>query len=143
IQNAVLAPKLQLTIDAFAGGADEDTELLLRDVDFRAEIGGQRAEPAREPHRQRLQDGFLHSLAHPANALAQQLDQFDSDTGFALEMAEKILPTQHKQFSGLAGGGVGGTALAVEHRDLAEEIAGPEKIQGQAAAVARPGFDPD
>src|ERR1700688_918601 len=43
IQNAVLAPELQLTVDAFARGADEDTELLLRDMDLGAEIGRQRA----------------------------------------------------------------------------------------------------
>src|ERR1700737_3920688 len=55
VQNAVLAPELQLTVDAFAGGADEDAELLLRDVDFRSEVASQRAEPAGEADRQRLQ----------------------------------------------------------------------------------------
>src|SRR5882757_800654 len=143
VQNAVLAPELQLAVDAFAGGADEDAELLLRDVDFGAEVASQRAEPAGEPDRQRLQHGFLHPLAHPADALAEQLDQLDRDAGLAFEMAEKILAAQHEQFGWFAGGGIGGAALAVEHRDLAKEIAGAEEIQGQAAAVRRPGLDPD
>src|SRR5215470_9513371 len=69
VQNAVLAPALQLPVDALARGADENAELLLRDVHLGAEIGGQRTEPAREPHRQRLQHGFLHPLALPADAL--------------------------------------------------------------------------
>src|ERR1700761_8862821 len=47
IEDAVLAPGLQLTVDAFARGADEDAELLLRDVDLGAEIGCERTEPAR------------------------------------------------------------------------------------------------
>ena len=46
VQNAVLAPELQLTVDAFARGADEDAELLLRDVHLGAEIGGQRSRRA-------------------------------------------------------------------------------------------------
>src|SRR3984957_3321388 len=58
-------------------------------------------------------------------------------------MAEKIFAAQHEQFGRLARGGIGGAALAVEHGDLAEQIAGPEKIQGQAAAVGSPGFDAD
>ncbi len=32
---------------------------------------------------------------------------------------------------------------AVEHRDLAEQVARPHEIQGQAAAVRGPGLDPD
>src|SRR6267154_4286293 len=44
VQNAVLAPELQLTVDAFAGGADEDAELLLRNMHFRSEVGSQGAE---------------------------------------------------------------------------------------------------
>jgi hypothetical protein len=37
-QNAVLAPELQLAVDAFAHGADENAELFLRDVHFGTEI---------------------------------------------------------------------------------------------------------
>src|SRR5229473_5503622 len=59
IEDAFLAPGLELAIDAFARGADEDAELLLRDVHFRAVIGSQRAQPSREANRQRLQHGFL------------------------------------------------------------------------------------
>src|SRR5712672_517952 len=143
VENAVLAPELQLTIDAFARGADEDPELLLRDVHLGSVIGSQRAEPARQTHRQRLQHRFLHPLALPANPLTQQLDDFDRDARLALEMAEKILAPQHEQFSRLAGGGVRGAALAVEHRDLAEQVARAHEIQGQAAAVGGAGFDPD
>ena len=98
VQDAVLAPELQLAVDAFAGGADEYAELLLRDVHLGAEIGGQRAEPARQPDRQRLQHRFLHPLALPADPLAQQLDDLDRDARFALEMGEKILAPQHEQF---------------------------------------------
>ena len=61
----------------------------------------------------------------------------------ALEEAEKILPPQHEQFGRLAGGGVRGAALAVEHGDLAEQIAGPHEIQRQPAAVGGAGLDPD
>ena len=43
----------------------------------------------------------------------------------------------------LAGGRVRGAALAVEHGDLAEEIAGAHEIQRQAAAVGGAGLDPD
>ena len=53
-----------------ARGADENPELLLRDMHLGSEIGGQRAKPPCETNRQRLQDRFLHPLAHPANPLA-------------------------------------------------------------------------
>src|SRR5689334_4856090 len=55
IQNAILAPGLQLPVDAFASGADEYAELLLRDVDLGAEIFGQCTQPPRQSDRQRLQ----------------------------------------------------------------------------------------
>ena len=58
-------------------------------------------------------------------------------------MAEKILAPQHEQFGRLAGGRVRGAALAVEHRDLAEQIARAHEIQGQPAAVGGAGLDPD
>src|SRR5207244_10049823 len=77
VQYAVLAPELELAVDAFAGGADEDAELFLRDVHLGTEIRRQRAQPAREAHRQRLQHGFFHALALPADALAQQHDDLD------------------------------------------------------------------
>jgi multidrug efflux pump subunit AcrB len=141
VENAVLAPELQLTVDAFTRSTDEHPELFLRNMHLRAEIGCQRAEPARQPDRQRLQHRFLHPLAHPANPLAQQLDQLDRDARFTLQMAEEIFAAQHEQFGRLAGGGVGGAALAVEHGDLAEQIAGSEKIQCQPAAVGGTGFD--
>ena len=57
--------------------------------------------------------------------------------------AEEILAPQHEQFRRLAGGGVRGAALAVEHGDLAEQIAGAHEIQRQAAAVGGAGLDPD
>src|SRR6185312_9182451 len=100
----------------------EDAELLLRNMHFGPKIGSQRAKPPRETDRQRLQDGFLHPLAHPANALAQQHDQLDRDLRLALEKAEKILPPQYEQFGRLARGRIRRAALSVEHRDLAEEI---------------------
>src|SRR6185437_10999221 len=59
IEDAVAAPGLKLAIDAFARGADEDAELLLRNMNLGAEIGRQRAEPARQPYRQRLQGGAV------------------------------------------------------------------------------------
>src|SRR5438034_1060729 len=90
VQNAVLAPQLQLTVDALAGGADEDAELLLRDVHFGTEVGGECAEPSRQANRQRLQHGFLHSLALPANALAQQHHDLDRDLRLALQERQKI-----------------------------------------------------
>src|ERR1700760_878972 len=74
VEDAILAPGLQLTIDALARGADEDAELLLRDMHLGAEIGGERAEPARQPDRERLQHRFFHALALIADALAPQLD---------------------------------------------------------------------
>src|SRR5437879_1240080 len=96
VQNAVLAPGLQLAVDAFARGADEHAELFLRDVHFGTEISGERAKPARQADRQRLQHRFLHPLALPADALAQQLDDLDRDLGLALEVAQKILAPQYK-----------------------------------------------
>src|SRR6476659_2527489 len=48
VKDAVPAPQLQLAVDAFAGGADKDAELLLRDVHLGPEIGGKRAESAGE-----------------------------------------------------------------------------------------------
>jgi hypothetical protein len=38
---------------------------------------------------------------------------------------------------------VRGAALAVEHRDLAEQVARAHEIQGQATAVGSTGLDPD
>src|SRR5204862_6131833 len=58
-------------------------------------------------------------------------------------MAEEILAPQYEQFARLAGGGIGGAALAVEHRDLAEQMAGAHEIQGPAAAVGGAGLRPD
>ncbi len=63
--------------------------------------------------------------------------------GSRSRMAEKILPPQHEQFGRLARHRVRGAALAVEHRDLAEQFAGPEEIQRQPAAVGGAGLDPD
>src|SRR5262249_17951625 len=77
IEDAVLAPGLQLAVHALARRADEDAELFLRDVHLRSEIGGERAEAAGQPNRQRLEHRFLHPLALPADALAQQLDDLD------------------------------------------------------------------
>src|SRR5262249_31134990 len=130
VQNAVLAPELELAVDAFAGGADEDAELLLGNMNLGAEIGGERAEAAREAHRQGLQHGFLHALALPADALAEQHDDLDGDLGLALEEAKKVLAAEHEQFRRLAGGGVCTPALAVEHGDLAEQIAGTHEVEG-------------
>src|SRR6478752_747043 len=143
VQDAVLAPELQLTVDAFAGGADEDAELLLRDVHFGPEVGGECTEPSRQADRQRLQHRFLHPLALPADALAQQHHDLDGDLGLAFQEGQEILAPQHEQFRRLAGGGVRGAALAVEDGDLAEQIAGAHEIQRQAAAVGSAGFDPD
>ncbi|KAH2816221.1 hypothetical protein KXV85_004376, partial [Aspergillus fumigatus] len=112
VQDAVLAPELELAVDALAGGADEDAELLLGNVNLGTEIGSQRAEAAGEAHRQRLQHGFLHALALPADALAQQHDDLDGDLGLTFEEAQKILTAEHEQFRGFAGGGVGAAALA-------------------------------
>src|SRR5207245_6075303 len=131
IQNAVLAPELQLTVDAFARGADEDAELFLRDMNLGAKIRRQRTEPPRQTHRQRLQHGFLHPLALPADALAQQHDDLDRDFWLALEEAQKILPPQHEQFRGLASGGVGRAVLAVHHGDLTKEVARAHEIERQ------------
>src|SRR5437867_10952346 len=91
VQNAVLAPELQLTVDAFAGGADEDAELLLRDMHFGTKIGGERAKPSRQADRQRLQHRFLHPLALPADTLAQQHHDLDRDLGLALQEGQEIL----------------------------------------------------
>src|SRR5207237_5855847 len=96
VQDAVLAPALELTVDAFARSADEHPELFLRDMHFGAEIGGERAEPPCEPDRQWLQHRFLHPLALPADALTQQLDDLDRDLRLALEMAQEILTPQHE-----------------------------------------------
>src|SRR5579871_2645935 len=143
VQNAVLPPGLQLAVDALARCADEDAELLLRDMHLGAKIGGERAEPPREPHRQGLQHRFLHPLALPADALAEQLNDLDRDLRLALEMAEKILPPQHYQLGSLTGSRIRGTALAIEDGNLAEQIARPHEIQGQAAAIGGPGLDAD
>src|SRR5437868_525670 len=143
VQNSVLAPLLQLTVDAFARGADEDAELFLRNMHLGSEVGGQRAQPARQPHRQRLQHRFLHPLAYPADPLAQEDDELDRDARLAFEMGEEVLATQHEQFGRLAGGGIGGAILAVEHRDLAEQVAGSLKIERQARAVRGTGFNTD
>src|SRR5438105_6039935 len=132
---------LRLFADSFARGADEHPELFLRDMHFGAEIGGERAEPPCEPDRQWLQHRFLHPLALPADALTQQLDDLDRDLRLALEMAQEILTPQHEQFGRLAGGRVRRAALAIEHCDLAKEIAGAHEIQRQPAAVGRAGLD--
>ena len=102
IEDRFLAPGLKLAVDALAGGADEDAELLLRDVHLRAEIGGERAEAPREANRQRLEHGLFHALALPADALAQQRDDLDPDLRLALEESEKVFAPQHEQFAGFA-----------------------------------------
>jgi len=58
-------------------------------------------------------------------------------------MAQKILPPQHEQFCGLARGRVRRAALAVEHGDLAKEVARPHEIERQPVAVGGAGLDPD
>jgi hypothetical protein len=61
----------------------------------------------------------------------------------AFEEGEKILTPQDEQFGRLARRSIRGAVLAVEHRDLAKKIAGPQEIQGQPAAVGSAGLDPD
>src|SRR5207248_938903 len=107
-----------------------------------AEIGGERAKAAREAHRQRLQHGFLHALALIADALAEQHDDLDGDLGLALKEAQKVLATQHEQFRRLARGGIRRAVLAVEHGDLAKEIAGAHEVQRQPATIWRTRLDP-
>ncbi len=80
---------------------------------------------------------FLHALALPADALAQQRDDLDRDLRLALEEAEKVLAPQHEQFAGFAGGRIRQAALAVQHRDLAEQVARPHEVQGQTACRRR------
>ena len=63
--------------------------------------------------------------------------------GSRSRMGEEILAPQHEQFGRLARRRVRGAALAVEHRDLAEQIARAHEIQGQPAAVGGAGLDPD
>src|SRR6185369_7715159 len=82
-------------------------------------------------------------LALPADALAQQHHDLDRDLRLAFEEGEEILAPQHEQFRRLAGGGVRSAALAVEHGDLAEQIARAHEIQRQSATVGSAGLDPD
>ena len=56
-------------------------------------------------------------------------------------MGEKVLAAKHEQLGGFAGGGVGGSRLAIEHRDFAEQIAGSLKVQRQTRAVRGAGFN--
>ncbi len=140
VQNAVLAPVLKLPVDAFARGADEYAQLFLRNVHLGAEIGCQRAKPSRQAYRQRLQHRFLHPLAHPANALAQQHDQLDRDARLALQKAQEIVAPEHEQFGRLARGSIGSAALAVEHGDLAEKIARSQENSGSAGCRRRRRF---
>src|SRR5882757_7584398 len=63
IRRAVLAPELQLAVDAFARGADGHPEFLLRLTHPGVEIGGHRAEPAPEADLQRLRHGLLRPRA--------------------------------------------------------------------------------
>src|SRR5450755_4624718 len=141
IENVFLAPELQLTVDAFARGADEDAELLLRDVHFGSVIGGQRAEPSRQTHRQRLQHRFLHPLALPANQLTQQLDDFDRDARLALEVAEKILAPPHEQFRRLGAGFDPDLAAAnPEQRVAAVALLEQHLAQPKLLGVAKAGY---
>src|SRR5215831_5635767 len=90
VEDAVLAPGLELAIDALARRTDEDAKLLLRDMHIGTEIRRQRDEPPGKAHRQRMQHRFFHALALPANALTQQLDDPDRDLGFALEEVYEV-----------------------------------------------------
>ena len=58
-------------------------------------------------------------------------------------MGKKVFPPQHEQFGGLACGRIGGAAVAVEHRDFAEQVARAHEIQRQPAAVGGAGFNAD
>jgi hypothetical protein len=53
------------------------------------------------------------------------------------------LAPQHEQFARFARGRVRGAALAVQHRNLAKEVARSHEIQRQPAAVGSPGLDAD
>src|SRR5258708_10832534 len=143
IEDAVLAPGLQLPVDALARGADEDAELFLRNVHLGTEIIGQRAKSAGEPDRQRLQHGFFHPLALPANAVAQKLDDLDRDLRLALKEAHEILPAQHEEFGRLARSCVRRAELRVEDGDFSEQVAGSHEIQRQATAVGGTGLNAD
>src|SRR4051794_28013447 len=143
IEDRLLAPGLKLAVDALAGGADENAELLLRDVHLRAEIGGERAKASREANRQRLEHGLFHALALPADALAQQRDDLDPDLRLAFEESEKVFAPQHEQLAGFARGRVRSAALAVQHRNLAEQVARPHEVQREAAAIGGAGLDTD
>ena len=65
------------------------------------------------------------------------------DLRLALEIGQEIFAPQHEQLGRLGGDRIGGAALAVEHGDLAEEVAGAHEVQGQPAAVGGAGLDAD
>jgi hypothetical protein len=79
----------------------------------------------------------------PANALAQQCDDLDRDLRLPLEKGEEVFAPQHEQFAGFARGRVRGAALAIQYRDLAEQIARAHEVECQPAAVGGPGLDAD
>ena len=94
-----------------------------------------------EPHRERQQHRLFHAIADPAHPLAQQRDELHRDAGLALQEAEEIFAPQDEQLGRFLRGGAGGARLAVERGDLAEQVAGAEKVERQLAAGRGAGLD--
>jgi hypothetical protein len=112
-------------------------------MDVHAEILDENGKPPRQSHLKWQQRRFFHALAHPADALAQKFDDADRHPRVLFEKAQKIAAAQNEKLAGFGGDRIGGARLAVEKRDLAEQIAGPEHVQGQRIARSRAGFDAD
>ena len=118
-------------------------EFILGDLHLGAEVLDERIEAASEPHRKRQKHHLLGALVGRAQPRAQQLDDADGEPPVALERSEKIGARKHEQFRILLRDGVGRARTAVEHGDLAEQIARPKNFDGQALASGGPGLDAD
>src|SRR4051794_14504403 len=143
IDEPALLPAPQLPVHAFAGCTDEDRELLLRNIDLGAVIFAEGEEPPREARLQGKEARLLHALAHPADPVAEELDEADRDRRPAFEKTEEIAAPKHEKLAPFDGHGVRGARPAVEKRDLAEHVTWAEKVESQALARACASRDPD
>jgi hypothetical protein len=130
-----------LTVYAFARRPHIDAQLFLGNVNLRSEIGGEGTESPRQPDLEGQQDGLFDAVADPPDPLAEQCDDFHRDPRFALEIGQKIIPTENEEFGGFPRRRVSGAGLTIEHRNFSEQITGTEKIQGQPPTVGRAGLD--
>jgi Bacterial extracellular solute-binding proteins, family 3 len=140
-------PNTQLLVDAFARHPDHVGEIHLGDGDLAllpaSGIGIDKAhECLGETARQVEEHDLLRLLGGPAQLRAQYLDDPERDFRILAHQRQKIPALNDEQFAVRHRGGVGGAGVAVQERDLTEDLALAEHVEHGVLTFHRGNADP-